>query len=61
MADQHPEVVAELKKVYDEWWEETVPLMVNEDADYAEEHPQGARYEKQLAEKGIPDWKTPEI
>lgn len=61
VVDQNPEVVAELKKVYDQWWEETVPLMVNEDADYAEEHPQGARYEKQLAEKGIPDWKTPEL
>jgi arylsulfatase len=61
VADQYPEVVAELRKVYDQWWKETVPLMVNEDAPFAEKHPQGARYEKQLAEKGIPDWETPEL
>jgi arylsulfatase len=61
VADQYPEVVAELRKVYDQWWKETVPLMVNEDAPFAEEHPQGVRYEKQLAEKGIPDWETPKL
>lgn len=27
---EHPEVVAELRKIYDRWWAETLPLMVNE-------------------------------
>ena len=55
--DEHPEVVAELRKAYDQWWEETIPLMVNEDAPYAPEQPQRVRYEKQLKATGIPDWK----
>jgi hypothetical protein len=35
--------------------------MVNEDAPYAPEQPQKVRYEKQLAEKGIPAWKAPKL
>lgn len=30
--DQHPDVVAKLRKAYDQWWEEVQPLLVNEDA-----------------------------
>ncbi|MEW4561834.1 arylsulfatase [Bremerella sp. JC770] len=30
--DDHPKVVAQLRSAYDQWWEETQPLMVNEDA-----------------------------
>lgn len=59
--DQHPDVVARLRKAYDKWWEETLPLMVNENASYAPEQPQKVRYEKQLAERGIPDWKVPKL
>lgn len=59
--DQHPEVVAGLRKAYGEWWAETVPLMVNEEQPYAEEHPQEVRYEKQKTERGIPDWKAPQL
>lgn len=57
--DKHPEVVAELRDAYDSWWKETVPLMVNEDVPYAPEQPQAVRYEKQKAERGIPEWKPP--
>ena len=58
--DQYPDVVGEFRDAYDKWWEETVPLMVNEDAPYAPEQPQAARYAKQLAERGIPEWKPGE-
>ena len=61
VAAEHPGVVAELQKAYDKWWEETLPLMVNEDAPYSETHPQEVRYEKQLKERGIPDWVPPEL
>ena len=61
VADQYPEVVKELKTAYDQWWDATVPLMVNEDRPYAEANPQAVRYEKQLKEKGIPDWVPPEL
>jgi arylsulfatase len=57
VAADHPEVIADLRKVYDTWWEETVPLMVNEDTPYSPVHPQVERYNKQLKEKGIPEWK----
>lgn len=59
VASQYPEVVEELRKAYDQWWEETKPLMVNEDRPYTKEHPQWARYEKQKAERGIPEWVEP--
>lgn len=55
----HPEVIAELRSAYDKWWEETLPLMVNEDAENSPVQPQAVRYEKQLAEKGIPMWTAP--
>jgi arylsulfatase A-like enzyme len=55
----HPKVIKKLRKAYDVWWAETVPLMVNEDAPYAPRQPQTVRYEKQLREKGIPHWKPP--
>jgi len=61
VAADHPDVVAELRKAYDAWWEATVPLMVNEDAPYAPHQPQAVRYQKQLEERGIPQWTPPEL
>ncbi|MEX0321303.1 MAG: arylsulfatase [Puniceicoccaceae bacterium] len=61
VAAQYPEVIARLRKAYDKWWAETVPLMVNEDKPYSPEQPQTVRYEKQLAERGIPDWTPPKL
>jgi arylsulfatase len=57
----HPEVVAELRRAFDVWWSETLPLMVNEDAPYSPVHPQAVRYEKQLEDRGIPDWEPPQL
>ncbi len=59
--DDHASVVEDLRQKYDQWWSETLPLMVNEDAPYAKEHPSDVRYEKQLKEKGIPDWNPPSL
>ena len=59
--DDNPKVVKKLRKAYDKWWKETLPFMVNEDAPFAERQPQEVRYEKQLAEKGIPDWNPPQL
>ncbi|MGB0595257.1 MAG: arylsulfatase [Rubripirellula sp.] len=61
VADKHPGVIADLREAYDEWWAETLPLMVNEESPYAPEQPQAVRYEKQKAERGIPDWEVPQI
>jgi arylsulfatase len=61
VAQDHPEVVEKLRAAYDKWWDETVPLMVNEDAEYSPSHPQVVRYEKQEQTQGIPDWAPPKI
>jgi arylsulfatase len=53
--------VAKLRKAYDKWWAETLPMMVNENRPYAKDHPQEVRYEKQLKERGIPDWVPPRL
>lgn len=57
VADQFPEVISKLKKAYDVWWDKTLPLMVNESVPLAKEQPQAVRYEKQLKQIGIPEWK----
>ena len=54
--EAHPQVVADLRAQYDRWWKATLPLLVNEDAPLAQEHPATVRYEAQLAESGIPKW-----
>ena len=61
VADDHSDVVAAIRKAYDAWWSETVPLMVNEDVPLATQQPQTVRYEKQLKERGIPKWERPEL
>lgn len=61
VAAEHPEVIAELRAKFDQWWVKTVPLMVNEDAEFSPVQPQAVRYEKQLKERGIPNWVEPEL
>lgn len=56
VVDRHPDVVARLREAYERWWAATRPLMVNETSPLATVHPQAARYEKQLKERGIPEW-----
>ncbi len=58
VAANHPEVVSNLRKAYLEWWDSTLPFLVNEGLPRVgpEEQPFALRYEKQLAEKGIPEW-----
>jgi arylsulfatase len=61
VASAHPEVVDQLRKSYDLWWASVVPLMVNENMPKLKEQPLAVRYEKQLQEKGIPDWAPAEL
>ncbi|CAH8283569.1 arylsulfatase [Mariniflexile fucanivorans] len=58
--DAHPEVISTFKIPYDNWWNESIPLMVNENRPKVDEQPLHVRYSKQLKEKGIPDW-SPEF
>ncbi|MHC4574960.1 MAG: sulfatase/phosphatase domain-containing protein, partial [Planctomycetota bacterium] len=52
--DKYPEVVAKIRKAYNQWWAEVLPAMVNEDVPYAKENPFKVLYLKQQAGKGIP-------
>jgi len=63
VADQYPEVVKDLTAAYDQWWDSLGPLLVNEGLPKVapEDHPLTVRYEKQLAEEGIPDWSPEEL
>jgi arylsulfatase A-like enzyme len=55
--DRHPEVVAAMRKAYDQWWSEVVPAMCNEDAPVPEANPFKVLYAKQEASaQGIPAW-----
>ena len=56
VSKSHSEVIAQLRKSYDTWWESVLPLMVNEGLPKVKNHPLHIRYNKQLEEKGIPDW-----
>ncbi|MCA9065676.1 MAG: arylsulfatase [Planctomycetaceae bacterium] len=55
--DQHPEQVEQFRKTYDEWWKQTVPMMVNEGTPMSPVRPFHVLYEAQLRNGGIPDWK----
>ncbi len=61
VASDFPELVSEMRAAYDEFWKETRPLMVNEDAPMSPTRPYHVLYEKQLAEGGIPKWEAPEL
>ncbi|MEO1856481.1 MAG: arylsulfatase [Rubritalea sp.] len=58
---KYPEVAAEMKKVYDAWWDEVRPLMVNEDASLDTGKPFVEQFNKQKAAGGIPDWVQPKL
>ena len=58
VAQAHPEVVATLRKAYDQWWEQTEPLMINDKKPVKGSEKTKPLHElyKQQLEKGIPEW-----
>jgi arylsulfatase len=57
----HADVVKEMKAAYDAWWQETRPLMVNEDAEMSPTRPYHVWFNKQQKESGIPKWEAPQL
>lgn len=53
---QHPELAAEMKQAYDQWWQVTRPLMVNETAPMSPTRPYHEAFYKQEKDTGIPAW-----
>ena len=54
--DKFPDVVRKMREAYDVWWEETLPLLVNEKATYEGVAPFIKNYNEQLKTRGIPEW-----
>ncbi len=50
---QHPDIVEKMRKAYDQWWEEVLPAMENEDAVGPKVNPFKERYWRQFG--GSPD------
>ena len=59
--DDHPEVAKAMKAAYDKWWQETRPLMVNEEVPMSKTRPYHEWYFQQQKEGGIPKWEAPEL
>ena len=55
---QYPEVAEKMKAQFDQWWDRTESLLINEGLPrlQAEQHHLHILYNKQLKEKGIPEW-----
>jgi len=53
VAAEHPEIVEQMKKAYDQWWSEIRPFMVNETVPLTSERPFWVEYEKQRNSGGI--------
>lgn len=59
--EDHPDVAEAMLAAFDSWWQETVPMMVNESAPLAPAKPFHELYHQQMAEGGIPDWQPPPL
>ncbi len=58
---QHPEVAAQMRAAYEQYWKEARPLMVNETAPMSATKPYHEWFKQQKVTTGIPDWKAPEL
>ncbi len=57
VAKQHPQVVESLSKKHFAWYETMIPYMINQNNVWNKQRaPFEELYDKQKAEKGIPDW-----
>jgi arylsulfatase len=59
VADKYPEVMAGMRRAYNEWWDSVQPLLVNENESLNKEKPFWVDYENQKSGQGIPEWESP--
>jgi arylsulfatase len=50
-----------MRTIYDAWWKQTRPMMVNEDAPMSPVRPFHEWYNQQERTTGIPNWKPPRL
>ena len=53
---EHPQVAARMTAAYEEFWDQAVPLMVNEKVPMSKTRPFHEDYRKQEQQGGIPMW-----
>jgi arylsulfatase len=58
---EQPEIAAQMKAAYDQYWKEARPLMINETAEMSPTKPYHEWFKKQKASTGIPTWTPPSL
>ncbi|HWL08902.1 MAG TPA: arylsulfatase [Planctomicrobium sp.] len=61
VAAAYPDLVKRLRSEYDDWWQATVPLMVNENVPNSDHQPQVDYFHRQEQTRGIPHWSPPQF
>ncbi len=56
VSQQHPDVIKDMLSYYDQWWDKTVPMMVNEKTPNSKVQPFHVLYQKQKQADGISAW-----
>ena len=56
-----PKVAAKMRAAYSKFWEEALPLMVNEGVPMSKTRPYHVWYDEQMKAGGIPQWKEPKL
>ena len=57
----HPDITAQMKAAFNQYWTEAIPLMVNEKAEMSPTRPYHDWFREQEAAGGIPKWVAPEL
>lgn len=57
----NPEIVEQMRTVYNEWWNEVQPYLINEKTPLLKEKPYWVEFKKQKESEGIKDWITPNL
>ena len=57
----HPDITAQMKAAFNQYWTEAIPLMVNEKAEMSPTRPYHEWFREQEAAGGIPKWVAPEL
>lgn len=58
---KHPELVERLRREYDQWWQATLPLLINERVPSSKVRPFHELFRAQQEGEGIPEWVQPPI
>ena len=61
LAKEYPQMVADMRAAYDQWWDGIQPYLVNDDVPLSKTKPFHQLYEKQMKNGGITEWVAPNL